>query len=122
MHRHLTSALLSLLIISTQPLASAMAHTIVTEAIPTVGSIAIGPDVAIKLRLNSRIDHQRSRLTLTLPDGTTRDVPIDRDTAPGFLTGTATGLAPGEYSVRWQVLSIDGHITRGDIPFSVRSE
>ena len=101
-------------------LSPAIAHSIVVEAIPTIGTIVSGPDVDIKLRLNSRIDHDRSTLTLTLPDGTNRDVPVDRDTAPAFLTGTAKGLVPGEYSVRWQVLSIDGHITRGDIPFSVR--
>ena len=27
---------------------------------------------------------------------------------------------PGEWRLRWQVLSIDGHITRGDIPFTAR--
>ncbi|MFI4981818.1 MAG: copper resistance protein CopC, partial [Nevskiales bacterium] len=26
---------------------------------------------------------------------------------------------PGAYVVRWQVLSVDGHITRGDVPFTV---
>jgi hypothetical protein len=25
----------------------------------------------------------------------------------------------GPYVVRWQVLAIDGHITRGDVPFTV---
>ncbi|WP_245326709.1 copper resistance protein CopC, partial [Bradyrhizobium sacchari] len=24
------------------------------------------------------------------------------------------------WHLRWQVLSVDGHITRGDIPFTVR--
>jgi hypothetical protein len=29
------------------------------------------------------------------------------------------GLIPGAYVVRWQVLAVDGHITRGDVPFTV---
>jgi methionine-rich copper-binding protein CopC len=29
-------------------------------------------------------------------------------------------LSPGAYSVRWQVLAVDGHITRGEVPFTVR--
>ncbi len=35
------------------------------------------------------------------------------------LRATASGLRPGTYKLRWQVLAIDGHITRGDIPFRV---
>jgi copper resistance protein C len=31
-------------------------------------------------------------------------------------------MAPGSYSVRWQVLAIDGHITRGDVPFTVTGQ
>jgi len=35
------------------------------------------------------------------------------------LVGEADALAPGDYVLHWQVLAVDGHITRGDIPFSV---
>jgi methionine-rich copper-binding protein CopC len=35
------------------------------------------------------------------------------------VTGTTGELATGVYVLRWQVLAVDGHITRGDIPFSV---
>jgi len=28
-------------------------------------------------------------------------------------------LKPGSYRLRWQVMSIDGHVTHGDIPFEV---
>jgi methionine-rich copper-binding protein CopC len=29
------------------------------------------------------------------------------------------GLGSGAYRLRWQVLAVEGHITRGDIPFTV---
>ena len=44
--------------------------------------------------------------------------PIDPEGPPDLLTSTVT-LTPGVYVLRWQVLAIDGHITRGDVPFTV---
>jgi methionine-rich copper-binding protein CopC len=39
---------------------------------------------------------------------------------PPDLLETSTELTTlGAYVVRWQVLAIDGHITRGDVPFTV---
>jgi methionine-rich copper-binding protein CopC len=35
------------------------------------------------------------------------------------LTARIAGIQPGSYRLRWQVLALDGHITRGDIPFTV---
>jgi hypothetical protein len=32
---------------------------------------------------------------------------------------TTATLTPGPYVLRWQVLAIDGHITRGDVTFTV---
>ncbi len=28
---------------------------------------------------------------------------------------------PGDCVLRWQVLAVDGHITRGDVPLSVKA-
>ena len=28
-------------------------------------------------------------------------------------------LTPGAHTLRWQVLAVDGHITRGEVPFTV---
>jgi methionine-rich copper-binding protein CopC len=29
---------------------------------------------------------------------------------------------PGAYALRWRVLAVDGHITRGDIPFIISAD
>jgi len=97
----------------------AAAHAILMQSTPAIDGKAIGPNVSIDLHYNSRIDLKRSLLTLTLPDNSVRSLPINEDSPPGQIDTEATGLAPGSYSLRWQVLAIDGHITRGDIPFSV---
>jgi hypothetical protein len=45
---------------------------------------------------------------------------IDKQDAPDTLTTHASQLSPGNYVIQWQVLAVDGHITRGQIPFEVR--
>lgn len=94
------------------------AHAILEASEPANGArVAAGP-ITLKLRYNSRIDRERSRLTLTRPGQTKTTLPIDPEGPPDLLTATVT-LTPGTYVVRWQVLAVDGHITRGDVAFTV---
>jgi copper resistance protein C len=95
-----------------------LAHAIVLQATPDVDATVAGPAVAVEIRFNSRIDHRRSRLTLTGADGVPRVLAIG-SAEPAVLRAHAERLAPGGYTLRWQVLAEDGHITRGDIPFKV---
>jgi copper resistance protein C len=97
----------------------AIAHAVLVEATPAADSAVAGPDVAVKLRFNVRIDRSRSRLTLVLPGGMTTALKITDEGAPDTLSARATGLGPGAYHLRWQVLAADGHITRGDVPFHI---
>jgi hypothetical protein len=73
----------------------------------------------IRLEFNTRIDKARSRLQLIASDGAKTDIAIDPDGEPNILIARTATLAGGAYVLRWQVLAIDGHITRGDIPFTV---
>lgn len=97
----------------------AYAHAIIVESSPSVGTEVHGPDVTVTLHYNNRIDKTRSRLTLMIGEQPLTKLPIDEGGAPDVITAKATGLAPGGYRLRWQVLALDGHITRGEIPFTV---
>jgi len=99
--------------------ASASAHAVLLESNPPAKSTVAGPDLAIKLRFNVRIDAGRSRLTLNHPTGSVQPLEINKQTPADTLSANASGLAAGEYRLRWQVLASDGHITRGEIPFTV---
>lgn len=103
-------------ILSEQP---SSAHAILLEATPAANSKVAGPEIAIRLRFNSRIDAQRSRLTLILPDGSNRKLELLPQQPPDILSSQARGLSPGNYHLQWQVLATDGHITRGEFPFEV---
>jgi methionine-rich copper-binding protein CopC len=99
--------------------APATAHAVLLESNPPLKSAVSGPDVPIKLRFNVRIDALRSRLTLIHPDGSSQALEISKQTPADTLSAEATGLPAGAYRLRWQVLASDGHITRGEIPFTV---
>ncbi|HEX8837142.1 MAG TPA: copper resistance CopC family protein [Candidatus Acidoferrum sp.] len=99
--------------------ASAFAHAVLLESSPALKSSISGPDVPLRLRFNVRVDAARSRLTLVDPGGSLQTLEISRQDPPNMLSAQARGLRPGVYRLRWQVLASDGHITRGEIPFTV---
>ena len=101
--------------------ATARAHAIILESSPAVDATVPGPDVPVILRFNSRIDRERSSVSLaaTAEAAHPQTLTLAPTDSPDILKTTAAGLAPGSYTLRWQVLSVDGHITRGDIPFKV---
>jgi methionine-rich copper-binding protein CopC len=99
--------------------APAFAHAVIVSANPTADQHVAPGEVAIRIEFNTRIDKVRSRLQVIATAGDKADVPIDQAGDPNVLAGTTADLAPGAYVLRWQVLAIDGHITRGDIPFVV---
>ncbi len=96
----------------------ALAHAHLLSSSPAANATVHGPDVAIELQFNSRVDGVHSTLGLVTQNGS---VTLVRDTqhTPTTLNAHAT-LKPGNYTLRWQALSTDGHITRGEIPFSVQ--
>jgi len=100
-------------------IAPAAAHAVLLESTPALKSAVPGPDVPIKLRFNVRIDTLRSRLTLIHPDSSAQALEISKQSPADTLLAEAKGLAAGAYRLRWQVLASDGHITRGEIPFTV---
>jgi len=118
-HRSLFAPILVAVVTSALLAASATAHAVLLESNPSLKGTVPGPDVAIKLRFNVRIDAARSRLILVHADGSTQMLEISKRTPPDALLSEAKGLAAGDYRLRWQVLASDGHITRGEIPFSV---
>lgn len=97
----------------------AEAHAILKDSSPAPNSTVTGPNVPLKLQFNVRIDAARSKLQLVKPDNSISDLTVLAQSSPDTLNANMTGLMPGAYKIRWQVLAPDGHITRGEIPFKV---
>jgi len=98
----------------------ALAHAVLTHSTPAANSTVQGPDLPITLKFNSRVDGTRSTLLLVDPSGKSTPLTIDKQTASDTLTTHAAQLSAGKYAIQWQVLAVDGHITRGQIPFEVK--
>jgi copper resistance protein C len=99
-----------------QPLVPLFGHAILLSTSPASNEVVHGAAVQVQLRFNARIDAVRSRLVLALPGGGERLLSTNQP-SPDILTSEVSGLAPGLYLLRWQVLAEDGHITRGLVPF-----
>jgi len=97
----------------------ALAHAVLVSSQPAVNSTVSGPEVAVLLKYNSRVDLEHSTLMLLDSDGRVVKVTIESEPSPGLLAAKLTGLVKGAYVLRWQVLATDGHITRGKVPFRV---
>ena len=98
----------------------ARGHAILLSATPGANQVLTGPDTEVKLRFNSRVDQARSVLILVTPGGKQRKLAVAEHSAPNLLDAAVKGLKSGSYLLRWQVLAVDGHITRGEVPFRVR--
>jgi|SoiMethySBSTD1v2_1073268.scaffolds.fasta_scaffold141281_2 copper resistance protein C len=97
----------------------ARAHDVVVRSHPARnGSVPAG-EVTVEIEYSGRIDIGRSRLSLANSDGRERDLPLDKRVGPNIVKASAGTLGPGAYTLRWYVLSADGHLARGTIPFHV---
>ncbi len=94
------------------------AHAIVVKASPAARSSVAAGAVPVALDFNSRIDHSRSRLALIDARGDATLLSLEQS-PEDQMRAVAKAVAPGSYRLEWVVLSVDGHITRGNVVFKV---
>ncbi|WP_158615322.1 copper resistance CopC family protein [Acidipila sp. EB88] len=97
----------------------ALAHALLVSSTPQDGGVIHVGQLHAELKFNSRVDGARSTLSLVSPDGSTSSVQLDGQNSPSAVSGELGDLKPGAYTLRWQALASDGHITRGQIAFHV---
>ena len=99
----------------------AAAHAFLDNATPKVGSAVTAPPKAIRIQFTQRVEMAFSHIHLLTAGGQEIAMgpaaadPSDQTVLSAPITGT---LAPGQYEVRWDVLSVDTHRTNGHFPFS----
>jgi copper resistance protein C len=99
---------------------NANAHAILVNSSPAAHGTVTGQTVQLLLQFNSRVDALRSRLVLTLASGPSQALKINETSPTDKLSANASDLKPGNYRVLWQVLAVDGHVTRGELEFEVK--
>jgi hypothetical protein len=99
--------------------AALFGHAVLIASTPPAGAAIHGPSLAVSLRFNVRVDGSRSRCTVVSQDGKSVPFAIESQQRADVLSGSLTGLTHGKYTLRYQVLAADGHISRGELTFTV---
>lgn len=101
---------------------TAAAHAVLVKSTPARRAvIAISPP-RVELVFNERLEAAYSTLSVW----TTPNVRVDDGKAlvgpedPRRLSLALPPLAGGHYVIRFRVLSVDGHLVEGTVPFEVR--
>lgn len=103
------------------PLASAAAHPRLEQATPAADSRLGVPPRQVALTFNESLDLALTRVTLLrgaepVRLDSLRLAPRDERTVIAAIPAV---LAPGRYTVKWQVTGDDGHPVRGEFSFEV---
>ena len=96
----------------------AFAHAVLISSTPKANETLHGPLLDIDLKFNSRVDGTRSSLNIVSSDGSVKPLSLSKQVEPNEIAAQVK-LTPGNYTLQWQALAVDGHITRGRIPFTV---
>lgn len=117
--RHLAAALfVTTLLAPTE----AWAHAYLVKAVPAQRAVLFAPPDRVQLWFNERLE--ASFCTITVTDSA--DKPVDQGDMkvsgddPKLLSVGLKPLAPGAYTVKFRVLSVDGHVVANQFPFTVR--
>jgi methionine-rich copper-binding protein CopC len=116
--RRVVLALAAGLVVSFGAVADPAAHAIILASVPAAGESTVSPPPYLVLRFNGRLEKRLSSVTLVGPPGIPISLP-EREAQPDTLAYRLPPLGPGPYQAKWKVLSTDGHITEGVVPFTV---
>jgi methionine-rich copper-binding protein CopC len=122
MTRHRIGALAALAVTILLPLGSTLAHSLLVRSQPERRATVTRPPEEVRLWFGERIEPAYARLSVWDAEGMQVDAG-DAAVDPADLTTLAVrtpGLRAGRYTVRYRVLSVDGHIVESSFTFTVK--
>jgi hypothetical protein len=103
---------------------SAGAHALLAKSEPARRAVLSKPPAQVRLWFNERLEPAFSSLSVLDAAGkpvTSAPARVAADD-PKLLELALPTLAPGTYTVRYQVLSVDGHTVKSSYTFTVKSK
>ena len=104
------------------PAAGASAHAFLVRSSPPARATLARPPERVQLWFNERLEPAYSRASVWDGGGKqvdAADAAVDA-AEPTRLTVGVPALKPGTYTVKFRVLSVDGHVVESQFPFTVR--
>jgi len=118
-------AALSLLALAVATLpVPADSHAVLVRSTPAARAVLSHPPDRVRLWFNERLEPAFSSVTVWSGSGARmdrQDVRVGPDD-PNQLSVTLPALDPGTYTVRFRVLSVDGHIVEGNFSFMIKTK
>jgi methionine-rich copper-binding protein CopC len=102
--------------------ASAQGHAVLVKAVPAQRAALTESPPRVELWFNERLEPAYSRAQVTNEAGhqiDLRDVTVSKEDAKR-LSLSLPPLGPGRYTVRFRVLSVDGHVVESSLMFTVK--
>jgi methionine-rich copper-binding protein CopC len=102
--------------------ATAGAHASLVRSSPARRAVLLRSPERVQLWFNERLEPAFSRITVTDAAGVAvhlGEAAVAADD-PVRLSVGVRPLAAGTYTVRFRVLSVDGHVVEGEFPFTLR--
>jgi len=115
------SSFLSLLAPCIKP-ENGWAHAYPASSAPVDGATVSSPPREMVIRFTEGVETEFSRIEVKSAGGEPVSLGKVRRVAPDTLAVTLKPLGPGAYTVEWQVLSVDTHVTEGRLRFTVRAQ
>lgn len=102
--------------------ASAWAHAYLTKAVPAQRAVLFSPPDRVQLWFNERLEANFCSLTVTDAAGAPVDDGKSQVAAddPKLLMVALKPITAGTYTVKFRVLSVDGHVVTNQFAFTVR--
>jgi methionine-rich copper-binding protein CopC len=110
----------SLVVIALLLVQPALAATQLLASNPQTGAIVSRHNISFWLRFNKRIENAQCSVSLQMPTGEYRTLPLQAQTASDQIEASGTDLRSGSYALNWQIQTAGDPVTRGTVTFSVR--
>jgi methionine-rich copper-binding protein CopC len=111
---------LSLAMFSFLPCVASARPLHVRESRPVANAFIQGRHAEYVIRFDGPVDHSASRMRIIQSGQVIQMLTPRADSAVDVLFADGIAPPPGRYLLHWEVSSIDGETTSGDIPFNVR--
>lgn len=100
----------------------ASAHAYLVKSVPAGRATLFSSPGKIQLWFNERLEAKYSSASVFDPDGKRVDADNAQVSAddPKQLSVALKRLQPGRHTVKFRVLSVDGHVVEQSFPFTVR--
>ena len=98
-------------------------HAYLVKSAPARRAVLLRAPARVQLWFNERLEPQFSRVSVWDGSGKQVDLGVAQvgPDDPTRLSVSVSPLAPGTYTVKFRVLSVDGHIVENEFPFTIRS-